>query len=67
MLHDPQLFEYTDVKPQIWRANCKVIRRFLTGGGLVPLTPVLFEGQLYLFVLLSPQTHHVPNKLNFRM
>lgn len=31
----------------IWRANCKLYTDFWLQGGLAPLTPVLFKGQLY--------------------
>lgn len=39
VLHDLQSTESTDVEPRIWRANCKVTRRFSTESLSLPLHP----------------------------
>ena len=41
VLHDPQLFE-----PQLQKTVCKLYSDFQLPGGLLPLTPLLFKGQL---------------------
>lgn len=37
-------------EPHVWRASYKLYTNFLLHGGLVPLTPTLSEGQLYVFL-----------------
>lgn len=46
VLGDPRLVDSADVELGIWRADYKVYSQFLTVRGLVPLTPVLFKGEL---------------------
>ena len=46
VLGDPWLVDSADVELRIWRADYKVYSQFLTVRGLVPLTPVLFKGEL---------------------
>lgn len=36
-----------DAELQIWKADCKIIHGFSPAERSVPLTPALFEGQLY--------------------
>ena len=45
ILHDLQLVESKDSKPQMWRID--YIDRFSTAQGSVLLTATLFKGQLY--------------------
>ena len=54
---DPRLIESVDGNG-IGRAGCKVILRFSTAqGSSVPLTPVLFRGQLYSGYKVPNQTY----------
>ena len=46
MYHSTRLVDSADVELRIWRADHKVYSGFLTPRGLVPLTPVLFKGEL---------------------
>lgn len=46
MYHSSRLVGFADVELRIWRADHKVYSGFLTPRGLVPLTPVLFKGEL---------------------
>ena len=46
VLGDPRLVDSADVELRIWRADYKVYSQFLTVRGLVPLTLVLFKGEL---------------------
>ena len=50
ILHDLRLAEFTDMKPQVQMANCKVI--WLHGGSM-PLALVLFKYQWYIHHVFS--------------
>ena len=50
ILHDLRLVEFTDMKPQVQIANCKVI--WLHGGSM-PLALVLFKYQWYIHHVFS--------------
>ena len=58
ILHDLQLVESTDAKPQIRKIDYKVIHRFSTAQGSVLLTAALFKGQLYTVGPWEPRLRH---------
>lgn len=52
VLHNPWLVQSMDTEPQIWRANCKLYSDFGLCREAGSLTPALFKGQLYIFLIL---------------